>query len=117
MQCIEVKVYVNDKRITLFSQLDWGYGMPILLNYSFNGCPTLVEISTQWPDEKPTQVFDRSVLPSAPRAAPDVDRSRLPSKPPYTVYLGNLSFECSEDDIMRFFERKNLNVSVFLHGL
>ena len=71
------------------------------------------EISTQWPDEKPAQqLFDRSILPSAPRAssAPKVDRSRLPTKPPYTVYLGNLSFECAEEDIMRFFERRNIKV-------
>ena len=77
------------------------------------GCTCLTEISTQWPDDKPPQqVFDRSVLPSAPRSssAPKVDQSRLPTKPPFTVYLGNLSFECAEDDITRFFERRNINV-------
>ena len=76
--------------------------------------PPLPEISTQWPDEKSQdKVFDLSVLPSAPRAseAPKVDRSRLPSKPPYTVYLGNLSYECSEDDIAEFFAKKKLQVS------
>lgn len=36
---------------------------------------------------------------------------RLPSRPPYTVYLGNLSYECCEEDIHRLFERKKLNVS------
>ncbi len=58
-------------------------------------------------------MFDRSVLPSGPKAssALNIDKSRLPSSPPYTVYLGNLSFECTEDDIVRFFERKNLVVS------
>ena len=79
----------------------------------YDGCTCLAEISTQWPDDKPPQqVFDRSVLPSAPRSssAPKVDQSRLPTKPPYTVYLGNLSFECAEDDIIRFFERRNINV-------
>lgn len=35
---------------------------------------------------------------------------RLPSKPPYTVYLGNLSYECSEDDIHQLFDRKKLRV-------
>ena len=57
-------------------------------------------------------MFDRSRLPTAPRAAtaPVVDRSRLPSKPPYTVYLGNLSYECTEDDIEMFFQRRKLVV-------
>lgn len=56
--------------------------------------------------------FDRSQLPSAPRKAQarNIDRSRLPKAPPYTVYLGNLSYECNEDDIVHFFERKNLKV-------
>ena len=44
---------------------------------------------------------------------------RLPKAPPYTVYLGNLSYECSEDDIFYFFERRNLKVclpsSVYTH--
>ena len=40
-----------------------------------------------------------------------VDPRRLPSRPPYTVYLGNLSYECNEEDIMAFFERRKLEVS------
>ncbi len=58
-------------------------------------------------------MFDRSILPSGPKASSslNIDKSRLPSSPPYTVYLGNLSFECSEDDIVKFFERKKLVVS------
>lgn len=74
------------------------------------------EITTQWPDDHPRERkpnFDRSVLPSAPRAsiAAEIDLRRLPSKPPYTVYLGNLSYECSETDIHQLFERKKLQVS------
>ena len=70
-----------------------------------------IDISTSWPEEQ-KKTFDRSVLPSGPRAssALEVDRSRLPTSPPYTVYLGNLSFECTEDDITRFFQRKKLVV-------
>ena len=71
------------------------------------------EITTNWPGEKPSEnVFDRSVLPSAPRAsqALQIDHRRLPKNPPYTVYLGNLSYECSEEDIKRFFDRKKLSV-------
>eukprot|EP00731_Ephydatia_muelleri_P012722 Em0007g32a len=66
--------------------------------------------TTEWPS-KPN--FDRTVLPSAPRAATavKVDLSRLPSNPPYTVYLGNLAYDCSEEDIKEFFQRKKVQVS------
>jgi translation initiation factor 4B len=67
------------------------------------------EVSTTW---QGGGEFDRSKLPSAPRKAQarNIDRSRLPRAPPYTVYLGNLSYECDEADIVHFFERKNLMV-------
>ena len=87
----------------------------LILYYVF-----LLEITTNWPGEKPSEnVFDRSVLPSAPRAsqALQIDRSRLPKSPPYTVYLGNLSYECSEEDIKRFFERKKLLVRKWIKFL
>ena len=80
---------------------------------TLNAVLTSLEITTNWPGEKPSQsIFDRSVLPSAPRAAQalQIDHRRLPKSPPYTVYLGNLSYECSEEDIKRFFERKKLSV-------
>ncbi len=69
------------------------------------------EISTQWPTERKN--FDRTILPTAPRSVSqsNIDPRRLPSKPPYTVYLGNLSYECTEDDVYEFFERKKLTVS------
>lgn len=73
-----------------------------------------LEISTKWPEQQQEKkVFDRSVLPSAPRAAtaPKIDPRRLPNKPPYTVYLGNLSYECTENDIVRLFEKRKLTVS------
>ena len=75
-----------------------------------------LDITTQWPDEhfqEKRSNFDRRVLPSAPRAATaaEIDMSRLPSKPPYTVYLGNLSYECSEEDVIQLFERKKLKVN------
>lgn len=74
------------------------------------------EITTHWPNEQPQERrpnFDRRKLPSAPRAstAADIDMSRLPNRPPYTVYLGNLSYECSEFDIDELFKRKKLQVS------
>lgn len=61
-------------------------------------------------------MFDRSQLPSAPRKAQarNIDQRQLPKSPPYTVYLGNLSYECNEEDIVHFFGRKNLKVSISL---
>lgn len=71
------------------------------------------DLTPQWPDaEKPKELMDRTCLPSAPRAstALNIDSSRIPKKPPYTVFLGNLSYEASEEDITRFFEAKKLEV-------
>lgn len=77
-------------------------------------CGNIAEVTTTWQGGGGGGGgdFDRSQLPSAPRKAQarNVDRSRLPKSPPYTVYLGNLSYECNEDDIISFFERKNLKV-------
>ena len=55
--------------------------------------------------------IDRSILPTAPRAArePNIDRSRLPSSPPYTAFLGNLPYDVTEDSIKDFF--RGLSVS------
>ena len=49
--------------------------------------------------------IDRSKLPSAPRAArgADFDPSRVPTRPPYTAFLGNLQYDICEEDIERFF--------------
>ena len=77
---------------------------------------TPADITTHWPNEDRRSNFDRSKLPSAPRAstAAEIDMRRLPSKPPYTVYLGNLSYECSEADIDNLFERKKLKVQCIM---
>ena len=75
-------------------------------------------MSTSWQGGG-TAAFDRSQLPSAPRKAQarNIDMSQLPKAPPYTVYLGNLSYECDEDDIVCFFQRKNLKVLYMYHSL
>ena len=76
--------------------------------------PTLV--STTWhsndDDVYRAPPIDRSILPTAPRAArePNIDRSRLPKSPPYTAFLGNLPYDVTEDSIKEFF--RGLNVSV-----
>ncbi|KAI4900734.1 hypothetical protein NFI96_014370 [Prochilodus magdalenae] len=66
------------------------------------------EVSTSWhTDEEGFRAapIDRSLLPTAPRAArePNIDRSRLPRSPPYTAFLGNLPYDVSEESIKEFF--------------
>lgn len=50
---------------------------------------------------------NRVQLPTAPRSAQPVsiDSSKLPDKPPYTVYLGNIPFDISEEDITKFLNK------------
>ncbi|XP_073726424.1 eukaryotic translation initiation factor 4Bb isoform X1 [Misgurnus anguillicaudatus] len=66
------------------------------------------DVSTSWHTVEDTYrapPIDRSILPTAPRAArePNVDRSRLPRNPPYTAFLGNLPYDVSEESIKEFF--------------
>uniref|UniRef100_H0VWK8 Eukaryotic translation initiation factor 4B n=1 Tax=Cavia porcellus TaxID=10141 RepID=H0VWK8_CAVPO len=73
------------------------------------------DVSTTWhsndDDVYRAPPTDRSILPTAPRAArePNIDRSRLPKSPPYTAFLGNLPYEVTEDSIKEFF--RGLNIS------
>ncbi|PKU27236.1 hypothetical protein llap_22460 [Limosa lapponica baueri] len=74
-----------------------------------------VTVSTTWhsndDDVYRAPPIDRSILPTAPRAArePNIDRSRLPKSPPYTAFLGNLPYDVTEESIKDFF--RGLNVS------
>ena len=49
--------------------------------------------------------LDRAALPTAPRAArgPDIDTTKIPDGPPFTAFLGNLSYDVDKDDILEFF--------------
>lgn len=57
--------------------------------------------------------FDRSTLPSAPKAAlgPSVDLSLIPKDGPFSVHIGNLSYDASEEDLYTLFSK--LEVSNF----
>lgn len=61
-------------------------------------------------DRDALKAFDKSMLPSAPRASMDVDidLNLLPSSPPYAVYLGNLSYDVDDHDIEEFFTSRNI---------
>ncbi|XP_029102293.1 eukaryotic translation initiation factor 4Ba [Scleropages formosus] len=72
------------------------------------------EVSTSWHTEDDfyrAPPIDRSILPTAPRAArePNIDRSQLPRNPPYTAFLGNLPYDVTEDSIKDFF--RGLSIS------
>ncbi|XP_062827200.1 eukaryotic translation initiation factor 4B isoform X2 [Anolis carolinensis] len=73
------------------------------------------DVSTTWhsndDDMYRAPPIDRSILPTAPRAArePNIDRSRLPKSPPYTAFLGNLPYDVTEESIKDFF--RGLNIS------
>uniref|UniRef100_A0A2K5LTA4 Eukaryotic translation initiation factor 4B n=1 Tax=Cercocebus atys TaxID=9531 RepID=A0A2K5LTA4_CERAT len=73
------------------------------------------DVSTTWhsndDDVYRAPPIDRSILPTAPRAArePNIDRSRLPKSPPYTAFLGNLPYDVTEESIKEFF--RGLNIS------
>ncbi|XP_067226963.1 eukaryotic translation initiation factor 4Ba isoform X2 [Chanodichthys erythropterus] len=72
------------------------------------------DVTTAWHTEDDVYrapPIDRSILPTAPRAArePNIDRSRLPRSPPYTAFLGNLPYDVTEDSIKNFF--RGLSIS------
>ncbi|XP_053499235.1 eukaryotic translation initiation factor 4Ba isoform X1 [Ictalurus furcatus] len=72
------------------------------------------DVTTSWHTEEDVYrapPIDRSILPTAPRAArePNIDRSRLPRCPPYTAFLGNLPYDVTEDSIKSFFHGLNIS--------
>lgn len=90
--------------------------IPLIFCFHFS-----ILVSTTWhsndDDVYRAPPIDRSILPTAPRAArePNIDRSRLPKSPPYTAFLGNLPYDVTEDSIKEFF--RGLNVSVKVNQL
>lgn len=48
-------------------------------------------------------VVDIGGLPTAPRAAMDVDYSTVPEKGPFVAYIANLSFEIDDEGLRRIF--------------
>ncbi|XP_078581158.1 eukaryotic translation initiation factor 4B-like isoform X4 [Branchiostoma floridae x Branchiostoma japonicum] len=63
-----------------------------------------------WSDSGFSSAIDRAKLPTAPRSArmADFDASRIPDKPPFTAFLGNLSYDVDEEAIERFFRDMKL---------
>ncbi|XP_787362.3 eukaryotic translation initiation factor 4B isoform X2 [Strongylocentrotus purpuratus] len=68
---------------------------------------------TSWADSSSAGMPDRISLPTAPKSAQqvEIDKDKLPPNPPYTIYLGNLPFDCETDDIEKFLVAATCNVS------
>ncbi|XP_067931566.1 eukaryotic translation initiation factor 4B-like isoform X2 [Watersipora subatra] len=61
-------------------------------------------------DSYPIQT-EQVALPQAPRAArQEIDISQLPDSPPYTTYVGNLSYDADEESLCEYFRNMKLNV-------
>ena len=80
---------------------------------------TTFTVDNSWPEEayggvsaeiKRRAAIDRAALPTAPRAArgPDVDPSKIPDEPPFTAFLGNLSYDVDREDILEFFRNSKV---------
>jgi translation initiation factor 4B len=77
--------------------------------------PAAQLVRINWADEmekyddssSPTDfVFDRSKLPTAPKSAlsTEIDLEAVPKKPPFNLYIANVSFEADEEKIKKFFK-------------
>eukprot|EP00117_Sycon_ciliatum_P014989 scpid78496/ scgid1407/ Eukaryotic translation initiation factor 4B len=62
---------------------------------------------------------DLHALPKAPRAAlgpSEVDLSRLPQRPPFVAYIGNLPYDIVEEDIQDFFKSELAGIRLPTEG-
>jgi len=74
------------------------------------------QVRMNWADEmdkltndespNPTFVFDRSVLPTAPKSIlkPDIDLELVPKTKPFRAFIANISFEADEEKVKSFFK-------------
>ena len=63
----------------------------------------------KYDDNSPTPadfVFDRSKLPTAPKATlgPDFDTEQVPRQPPFNAHISNVSFEADNEKIRALFK-------------
>merc|ERR1712127_764278 len=58
----------------------------------------------------PDFIFDRSQLPSATKAqlGPDIDMNLVPTRPPFTAHISNVSFEADEEKVRAFFKEEKV---------
>lgn len=78
---------------------------------SLNWADEMEKLDDTKSDAKPVDfTFDRSQLPTATKAAlePDIDLTQVPTKPPFTAHLSNISFEADENKVRNFFTGCNI---------
>ena len=83
-----------------------------------SGATATVAVSSTWADEMEEEGYEPPktstvVLPTAPRAAlgPGIDDERIPHRPPYSAYIGNLPYDVDEAEVLETFEKARLKVS------
>lgn len=77
-------------------------------------------VDNRWPEESfggsssQKRQIDLSALPTAPVASltVEVDYSKIPDKPPFTAFLGNLPYDVEKIDIMTFFKQVKVKYKV-----
>lgn len=49
--------------------------------------------------------IDKSTLPTAPKATrePTINLEKVPTQPPFTAFVGNLSYDVNEESLASFF--------------
>ena len=61
-------------------------------------------------DDEFTSPAQQIALPTAPRAArQEIDLSQIPDRPPFTAYVGNLSYDVDEEGLSNFFSKMSVN--------
>lgn len=61
-------------------------------------------------------VVDISILPTAPRAAADIDYSTVPANPPFIAHVANLPFDIEEEQFRRIFADLNVRRMKLVFG-
>ncbi|KAH9514369.1 hypothetical protein Btru_028962 [Bulinus truncatus] len=95
------------KTLTLdqFLATDDGYSEPKSQNWA---------ILSENPDDDYDNFvkFDRSTLPTAPKAAmgPKVDISQIPKDGPFSAYVGNISYDAKESDLEQLFSKLDVEM-------
>ena len=82
-----------------------------------SGATATVAVGSTWADEMDEVGYEPPrqstvVLPTAPRAAlgPGIEDERIPHRPPYTAYIGNLPFDVDQEQVIESFEKARLKV-------
>ena len=61
-------------------------------------------------------VINVAALPTAPRAeqAGCYDESKVPDRPPFTAYVGNLPYDVEEEDLEKYFNDSKVSIDLYI---